>query len=156
MFLMRMRILALCTLLLGSVSAFAEAPIAHLESGRYERTRGEPHLCLAFRLSAGQAKRSRVELGPLYSFSTKKSVHREPSDLHRNCEFIETNSREDYADKTVLTKNNVELCDGKAKSDITIRLTIRSDHLNLDLEDEFGPEYSCAWTKANDIRENAN
>lgn len=139
-------------LLTTSAHANSARPITHLEDGFYVRTDGVAHLCRPFELPKGMASRSRIDIGYIYSFATENGSSTIENELDRNCEFVETNTRDDFPDATVLTRNNVERCNGKVKSDITTRLTIRPAHLRLELEDKFTDSYFCNWVKATDTR----
>lgn len=136
------------TLLCGVTAAQAQTPIAHLEDGFYVRTDGVVKLCRPFEVPKEMGPRDALEISYIYQFSTSDSVNRVPSDLDPKCEFVETNTRTNFDDHTILSRNDVEICSGKVKSDITTKLTIHKGRLRLDLEDKFGPGYFCDWVKA--------
>ncbi len=142
--------------LLASIAATASAtpPIQHLKDGFYARAGGRAHLCHSFEVPKAKDMDSQntLDVTGLYRFHLENGERRVQSDLDPDCEFAETNTREDLADRTELARRNMEICGGKVKSDITARLTIRPDRLHIDFEDKAYPSYSCDWVRSDNGR----
>ena len=133
--------------LFSSASALAK-PIAPLTPGLYVRTDGVVHLCRPFEVTKGMNSGKTITFSAIYIFNLENSSKRTESDLDPDCEFLEENSREDLADKTILTRTNSEVCKGETKSEMTNRMEITSTGMRLDVTDKVGkdPGYFCTWT----------
>jgi hypothetical protein len=121
--------------------------ITVLSAGGYVLTSGPKNLCASFSFSAASATAKSISIGTRYSYETVNSTHNIQSDIDADCEFRETNAREDRTGEVILTRTNDEICKGNRVSRTLSTATIHPTEVQVRHEIEGAPAYTCIWKK---------
>lgn len=143
---LNLKITLLLALTFTSLTAPAQASFL-VGAGDYNLVTGNEALCPDFSVSEGAARAGQIILGGLYAFELRNSVHSIESDIDPTCEFKEQNLRENYGDKTVLTRINEEYCKGKLRSKTISTATITTEQISVRHEVDNAEPLNCLWKK---------
>lgn len=121
--------------------------ITVLSAGGYTLSSGPKSLCASFSFSEASASAKSISVGTRYSYETHNSTHNTQSDIDADCEFRETNLRDDRSGKVVLTRTNDEICKENRVSRTVSAATISPTEVQVRHEIEGAPAYTCIWKK---------
>lgn len=132
-----------------STSAKTDNFSSALEIGTYQLLSGDKELCgKKVEISKNDLKGKTLFIGSLYSYELKNSQYQIESDIDPECEFKETNTREDVGNnRVVLIRINKELCKGNMRSTITSTATLTPGEIEVRHEIDSAEPYTCRWQK---------
>lgn len=116
-----------------------------IEPGIYRLESGEKDLCPNFEMSQKASYERNIQIGRIYGFELRNSIHTIESDIDPACEFREQNKREDLTDKTVLTRVNEEYCGGKLRTKTVSRAVVKGDKISVRFELDNAQPIICVW-----------